>query len=105
MGTTRNRDYRSGVCIHDLVREQAERTPEAIALVSPATTFRYRELDQCGQSTCADAARHGVGPDVPVGIFSIVSPEMVLALLAVLKAGGAYVPLDPIIRRSAPGHD
>ncbi|KPL20763.1 MAG: hypothetical protein AMJ93_11140, partial [Anaerolineae bacterium SM23_84] len=37
----------------------------------------------------------GVAPEVPVGICSDRSLEMVIALLAILKAGGAYVPLDP----------
>jgi amino acid adenylation domain-containing protein len=40
-------------------------------------------------------AAQGVGPEVPVGVFSERSLEMVVALLAILKAGGAYLPIDP----------
>lgn len=39
--------------------------------------------------------RHGVGPDVPVGVWMQRSAEVVVALLGTLRAGGAYVPVDP----------
>ncbi len=39
--------------------------------------------------------KHGVGPEVRVGVAMVRSEALLVALLAVLKAGGAYVPLDP----------
>ncbi|HYR11514.1 MAG TPA: amino acid adenylation domain-containing protein, partial [Longimicrobium sp.] len=44
--------------------------------------------------------RHGVGPDVLVGVYMERSPELIVGMLAVLKAGGAYVPLDPAYPRA-----
>jgi amino acid adenylation domain-containing protein len=38
--------------------------------------------------------KHGVGPEVRVGLCVERSIEMPVVLLAILKAGGAYVPID-----------
>ncbi len=82
-------------CLHELIAEQAERTPDATALVHGDEQLTYRELqDRAGR--LADHLRGlGVGPEVRVGVCSSRTPEMVVGLLGVLKAGGAYVPLDP----------
>ena len=82
-------------CLHDLIAEQVERTPDATALVQGDEQITYRELqDRAGR--LADHLRGlGVGPEVRVGVCSSRTPEMAVGLLAVLNAGGAYVPLDP----------
>src|SRR6185295_9006812 len=83
------------VCLHQLFEAQAERTPGATALVWQETRLTYRELDDRAGRLARHLAALGVGPEVPVGICTERSPEMVVGMLAVLKAGGAYVPLDP----------
>lgn len=79
----------------DLFAAQADRTPDAVAVVFGDEEVTYRELD----ARSGRLARHlrglGVGRDVPVGVCLDRGTELVVALLAVLKAGGAYVPLDP----------
>jgi non-ribosomal peptide synthetase component F len=55
----------------------------------------YAELERESEALAAELQRHGVGPEVTVGVCMERSIELVVALLAVLKAGGAYVPLDP----------
>jgi non-ribosomal peptide synthetase component F len=55
----------------------------------------YAELERESDALAAELRRHGVGPEVTVGVCMERSIELVVALLAVLKAGGAYVPLDP----------
>jgi amino acid adenylation domain-containing protein len=89
------RTYKGPLCLHELIEEQAGRTPDRIAVSFEDTSLTYRELlDRAG---CL--ARHlvgmGVGPDVRVGVCAERSLEMVVGLLGVLRAGGAYVPLDP----------
>jgi amino acid adenylation domain-containing protein len=89
------RTYEGPLCLHELIEEQAERTPDRVAVSFEDTSLTYRELlDRAG---CL--ARHlvgmGVGPDVRVGVCAERSLEMVVGLLGVLRAGGAYVPLDP----------
>lgn len=83
------------LCIHQLFEAQAERTPEAIAIVFEDQQLTYKQLN-CQANRLAHHLRTlGVGPEVSVGICLERSLEMVIGLLAILKAGGVYVPLDP----------
>ncbi len=89
------KEYRSEKCIHQLFEEQAERTPESIALVYEDQQVNYRELNARANQLARYLRRLGVGPEILVGICTERCLEMVVGLLAILKAGGAYVPLDP----------
>ncbi|MFG1698434.1 amino acid adenylation domain-containing protein [Nonomuraea sp. NPDC049309] len=83
-------------CLHRLVEQQVRRSPDAPAVVSPAGTLTYGELNRRANLL----ARHliercGARPGMLIGIALERSPAMAVAVLAVLKAGAAYVPLDP----------
>jgi amino acid adenylation domain-containing protein/non-ribosomal peptide synthase protein (TIGR01720 family) len=82
-------------CVHELVAEQARRTPDAIAVVHGRDRLTFAELDRRANRLANLLVARGVGPDVPVGVCTERGPGFVVALLAVLKAGGAYLPLDP----------
>ncbi|HEX2210661.1 MAG TPA: non-ribosomal peptide synthetase, partial [Longimicrobium sp.] len=82
-------------CIHQLVQEQAVRTPDAVAVVCDGASLTYRALNERANQLAHRLARLEVGPEVRVGVCLERGPELIVALLAVLKAGGAYVPLDP----------
>ena len=82
-------------CLHELFQAQAERTPEAIAVVFEKERLTYRQLNERANQLAHHLQEIGVGPDVLVGIHVERSLEMAIAILGVLKAGGAYVPLDP----------
>ncbi|AMB83791.1 hypothetical protein AWM79_00065 [Pseudomonas agarici] len=82
-------------CVHELIEDQVERTPQAPALVFGETQLTYRQLDERANRLAHELIALGVGPEVLVGIAAERSLEMVIGLLAILKAGGAYVPLDP----------
>lgn len=88
-------DYPSDACIHGLFEAQAERTPDATAVVCGSRRLTYRELNGRANQLAHRLIQHGVGPEVLVGVCVERSPEMLVTVLAVLKAGGAYVPLDP----------
>jgi len=81
-------------CVHELFEEQVERTPAAIAVVIEEQELTYRELNARANQLAHYLRRHGVGPDVLVGICVERSVELIVAVLGVLKAGGVYVPLD-----------
>jgi amino acid adenylation domain-containing protein len=87
-------DY-PGACIHELFEEQAERTPDAIALVFHDQKVTYRELNAKANQLAHYLRKQGVGPEVLVGICVERSLEMIVGVLGILKAGGAYVPFDP----------
>jgi amino acid adenylation domain-containing protein len=82
-----------------LFARQAERTPEAVALVSGTRELTYQELARRAAGLAEWLRRAAVGPEVPVGVFLDRGPALVTALLGVLAAGGAYVPLDPAYPR------
>jgi len=90
-----SREYEGGKCIHELVEEQAEKRPEAVALVFEGREMSYGELERRGNQVAERLREAGVGAEVLVGICMERSLEMVVSLLGVLKAGGAYVPMDP----------
>jgi amino acid adenylation domain-containing protein len=88
-------ERRDAGCIHERFQAQAERTPDAIALVFEETQLTYRELNERANRLAHHLRALGIGPEALVGIFIEQSLEMIVALLGVLKAGGAYVPLEP----------
>jgi amino acid adenylation domain-containing protein len=83
--------------LHDLISEQARRTPERIALRpaddTPPVTFA--ELDARSNQIARGLRAQGVGAGDRVAVMMRRSPGLLAALLGVLKSGGAYVPVDP----------
>ncbi len=88
------RDYGKDDPLHLAFAEQANLTPDAVAVRFEQTGLTYRELNQRANQLGHYLRKMGVGPEVLVGIFVERSTEMLVALLGVLKAGAAYVPLD-----------
>jgi amino acid adenylation domain-containing protein len=66
-----------------------------VAVEHRSGRLSYRELDRRAGLLAGALRGMGVGPDVPVGLCTDRSPDMVVGMLGILKAGGAYVPLDP----------
>ncbi|MGC5033665.1 amino acid adenylation domain-containing protein [Micromonospora sp. DT229] len=83
------------VTLAELFRSQAERTPDAVAVVDDNTSLTFAELDRAAQNLAASLTRAGVGPERIVAVRLHRSPALVVALIAIAKAGGAYLALDP----------
>jgi amino acid adenylation domain-containing protein len=80
--------------LHGLVFDQAERTPDALAIDDGSSTT-YRELREQAEQVAASLRAHGVGRGDFVGICMGRSAELLAVVLGVLASGAAYVPLDP----------
>ncbi|MEO6089974.1 MAG: amino acid adenylation domain-containing protein, partial [Umezawaea sp.] len=93
-----------GLCVHDLFRAQAARTPHAVALSWGGERLTYAVLERRANQIANALRRRGVGPEVRVGICLPRTPELVAAMLGALGAGGAYVPLDPAYPRERLGY-
>ncbi|MBU2661358.1 non-ribosomal peptide synthetase [Bacillus cabrialesii] len=87
-------EYPKDHTIIDLFREQAEKTPDHIALVCGNLSFSYEELDKRSNSLARALYQKGFRKNDTAGILAAHSAEFMISVLAVLKAGGAYLPLD-----------
>jgi amino acid adenylation domain-containing protein len=81
--------------VHQLIEQQVELTPNAIALVFEDEQLTYTELNQRANQLAHYLIAQDIKVEDKVGIAVERSVNMVVSLLAVLKVGAAYVPLDP----------
>lgn len=79
----------------NLFREQAARTPDAVAICFSGEALTYAELHTQSDAVAGRLRQMGVGPGVLVGLCVPRSLALPVSLLGILKSGGAYVPLDP----------
>ncbi|WP_338862076.1 amino acid adenylation domain-containing protein [Mycetohabitans rhizoxinica] len=82
-------------CLQQLIEEQVERSPDAVAVRFEGQALSYRELNRQANRLAHYLRELGIGPDSLVGVQMERSVELIIALLAIMKAGGAYLPLDP----------
>ncbi|MEM6965180.1 MAG: non-ribosomal peptide synthetase, partial [Bacteroidota bacterium] len=82
-------------CIHELFELQADRQPNATALVFGTSSMTYGELNERSNQLANFLRGKGVVTEWQVAVCVERSFEMMIAILGILKAGGAYVPIDP----------
>ena len=70
--------------LHDLFAQQAERTPDAPAIIAPDRTITYAELSS--RASVEESPSHFIADR---------SPEAIVTLMAILKSGRPYIPIDP----------
>jgi amino acid adenylation domain-containing protein len=83
------------VTLATLCASQAERTPNAIALICEDEQLTFATLHAKAARLAQRLAGLGVKPGVVVGIALPRTPALIIAILAVHKAGGTYLALDP----------
>lgn len=82
--------------LHELVREQARRSPELLAVSGPDGQMTYGELDREADALASFLARQGVQPGDRVALWLPKSTRAVAVMQASLRLGAAYVPVDPL---------
>ncbi|WP_399882057.1 amino acid adenylation domain-containing protein [Streptomyces sp. BBFR51] len=98
-GGERNQLAPVGECLHHLILDQAEATPDAPAVRCGNRTLSYRELADRSARLAARLRQRGLRTGDLVGVHLERSADLVVSLLAVMRAGGAYVPIDPSFPR------
>ncbi|TDV37798.1 non-ribosomal peptide synthetase [Actinophytocola oryzae] len=83
--------------VPELVREQADSRPDAVALVGGGRRLSYRELERAACAVARLLHERGVTRGNRVGVCLDRSPLLVVGLLGVMKTGAAYVPLAPAL--------
>jgi nonribosomal peptide synthetase DhbF len=81
--------------VPELFARQAQRDPDAVALVCVEGTVSYRELDERSDRLARALRRRHIGAETVVAVALPRSADLAVALLGVAKAGAAYLPVDP----------
>jgi amino acid adenylation domain-containing protein len=83
-----------GLCVHQLIEQQVNASPDATAVIDAQQSLSYRELNQKANQLGAYLHENGLNVGDRVGVCLPTSAQAMVAILATLKAGGAYVPMD-----------
>jgi len=89
------RKYPHEELIHQLFEAQAQRTPNARALIWNDQCVTYRELNRAANRVARYLRSLGIRADDRIALCVERNLQMVVGMLAILKAGAAHVPLDP----------
>jgi len=84
----------SALSLHGLIERQAERTPDAVAVIFEEERWSYRDLVRRSREIAAALRGQGVGPGDRVAILDQRSAERVARVLGVLASGATYVAID-----------
>jgi amino acid adenylation domain-containing protein len=81
--------------IHELLAEQARRSPAKLAIVDPEQSWTYADLDRCANQLANGLIASGIQPSDLIAIYAHRSSSLIVALFGILKAGAAFLILDP----------
>ncbi|MGW8776039.1 amino acid adenylation domain-containing protein, partial [Streptomyces sp. NPDC055794] len=84
-----------GTPLHELISQQAGRTPDAVAVVFDSGSLTYAELDGRANQLARHLMEQGLGAEDFAAIVLPKSLDAITSMLAVLKTGAAYLPIDP----------
>ncbi|NOQ25399.1 MAG: amino acid adenylation domain-containing protein [Bacteroidales bacterium] len=96
LNTLNNTDtsYPKDKTIHQLFEEQAERSPDNIALVLGSESITYSELNKKSNQLAQYLIHNGALESDFIGIINEPAIEVYISILAILKTGKAYLPID-----------
>jgi len=80
--------------VHQLFEQNAERTPEAVAICDGGRSITYRRLNEAANQLAWRLKEKNAGPGGRVAVCLPNSIETVISLLGILKCGLAFVPID-----------
>ncbi|KAB8143113.1 amino acid adenylation domain-containing protein [Chloroflexia bacterium SDU3-3] len=83
------------LAIPALFEAQADRSPDALALVAGPERLSFAQLDERANRLAHELIARGAGRGQVVAVALPRNAWAIVALLAALKAGAAYLPLNP----------
>ena len=89
-------------CLHEMFGEQAQASPDSLAIDASDGKLTYSELDIITANLAIELKNSGISKGDRVAFLFGKSLWTVVAILAILRAGGTCVPLemsDPIARQ------
>ncbi|TGJ78952.1 hypothetical protein E0Z10_g9811 [Xylaria hypoxylon] len=82
-------------CMHDMIREQAQKKPDDLAIESWDGNFTYHHVDSLSDLLATKLAALGIVPGTIIPLCFEKSRWAAIAVLAVMKAGGTFALTDP----------
>lgn len=92
-------DFQQYGFLPDLIQQQAEQQPDALAVTFEGQRLTYGELNSRANQLAHYLRGLGLKTEELVGVCLERGLDMVVAVLGILKAGAAYLPLDPTYPR------
>ena len=89
-----DRDYPQ-VPLDQLIAEQCERTPDAIAVLGGDVVMTYSQLNEKSDRVASYLVQQGIKPGDLVGLCCNRDVDTPAMLVGIMKSGAGYVPLDP----------
>ena len=83
------------ICLHELIQQQAEKTPDAIAVLDHNNKQTFAELNEKSDQLAAYLNQNGIGRGDLVGLCCNRDVDTPSLLVGIMKSGAGYVPLDP----------
>ncbi len=84
--------------LHELILEQADRRPEAAAIVHRQMTINYADLAGLMQGAARGLLALGLNRAERVAVYLPKRLETVAALFGAALAGGVFVPINPLLK-------
>src|SRR5262245_39471071 len=84
--------------IHDLLLQNADKTPRQDALSYQSARLDYGALSSQVLDFAAGLLRQGLGRSERVAVYLEKRPETVIALFGAAAAGGVFVPVNPLLK-------
>jgi amino acid adenylation domain-containing protein/thioester reductase-like protein len=81
--------------VHQMWSEQANRRPDATAVIAGRKRLTYRQLDQSSNRLAHHLRAMGAAQETLVGVCLERGVDAIRSLLAIMKTGSGYLPLDP----------
>lgn len=81
--------------LHQMIDEQVEKTPLAIAVKSGESSITFQELGEKSNQIAHYLKEQGFKNGDYIGVLAVRCPETIINMVGILKAGCAYVPIDP----------
>ncbi len=89
-------EYRTAGTVLDLFAEQARKTPDRPAVVSPRESLTFRELEERSRRLARRLQGDGWRSREPLaGLLADAGPGLAAGLLGIFQSGAALVPLSP----------
>ena len=89
-------DYPKDKIIAELFEEQANKTPNKIAVVFEGKQLTYKEVNEkANQLARYLREEKKIKPNDKIGVMLPRSLELITTLLGVFKSGACYIPIDP----------